>query len=308
MRHRREEATGDVLLGLEQLGRREDRAERHAPGLRRLLDLGARLVREPRRDDVVELDDVRAPSGTCVEFLIVEPRIGDQRARRWPLRHRVDHGDMAVAAGNDLELRALAVTAGRPAAGGGTRGRLPVHPLHHLGQRYAHRGRPLATLASGERCSEAGEGGQPGGVGGLVAAELQRLALGLADHVHQATQRLYRELADRSRCGIHFRWEASDLDRRCLGRPGERRDRGGLLEQAGMGAVEQLREICPSGLGAQVEDQRALGGIEELEQRALARRQQRQRPPHRIAARWLDLDDICAEIGRDLGSERRRQP
>ena len=82
-----------------------------------------------------------------------------------------------------------------------------------------------------------------------MAAELQRLALGLADHVHQAAQRLDRELADRSRCGIHFRWKGRDLDRRRLARAGQRRDRGRLLEQAGMAAVEQLHEICTAGLG-----------------------------------------------------------
>ena len=52
----------------EQLGRREDRSERHALGLRRLLDLGARLVGEPRRDDLVELGDVLAAAGAGGEL------------------------------------------------------------------------------------------------------------------------------------------------------------------------------------------------------------------------------------------------
>ena len=128
--------------------------------------------------------------------------------------------------------------------------------------------RALSGLARGERGGEAGEGGQARGIGGLVAAELQRLAFGLADHVHQAAQRLDRELADRSRCGIHFRWKGRDLDRRRLAGADQRRDRCRLLEQAGMAAVEQLHEICTAGLGPEVEHQRALGRIEELEQRA----------------------------------------
>ena len=146
--------------------------------------------------------------------------IADQGARRRPLRHGVDDGDVAVAARHDLELRGLAFAAGRGAGGGRTRCRLPVHPLHHLGQRHADMRRALSGLARGERGGEAGEGGQARGIGGLVAAELQRLALGLADHVHQAAQRLDRELADRSRCGIHFRRKGRDLDRRRLGRRG----------------------------------------------------------------------------------------
>ena len=132
--------------------------------------------------------------------------------------------------------------------------------------------RVLSGLARGERGGEAGEGGQARGIGGLMAAELQGLARGLADHVHQAAQRLDRELADRSRCGIHFRWEGRDLDRCRLARAGEGRDRCRLLEQAGMAAVEQLHEICTAGLGPEVEHQGALGGIEELEQRTGAGR------------------------------------
>ena len=46
-----EETAGDVLLGLEQFGWRENRAERDAFGLCRLLYLGPGLVGEPRRDD-----------------------------------------------------------------------------------------------------------------------------------------------------------------------------------------------------------------------------------------------------------------
>ena len=88
-----------------------------------------------------------------------------------------------------------------------------------------------------------------------MAAELQGFAFGLADHVHQAAQRLDRKLADRSRCGIHFRRKGRDLDRRRLAGAGQRRDRGRLLEQAGMAAIEQLHEICTAGLGPEVEDQ-----------------------------------------------------
>jgi hypothetical protein len=43
-----EETARHILLSLEQLGWGEDRAERDALGLRRLLDLGSRLVGEPR--------------------------------------------------------------------------------------------------------------------------------------------------------------------------------------------------------------------------------------------------------------------
>ena len=72
--------------------------------------------------------------------------------------------------------------------------------------------------------------------------------------------------------------------------------------------VEQLREIGTARLGPEVEHQRALGRIEELEQRASAVRQQRRRAAHRIATRRLDLEHIGAEVGRDLAGERRRQP
>ena len=183
----------------------------------------------------VELGDVLAAAGAGGELLVLQPRIADQGARRRPLRDGVDDGDVAVAAGHDLELRGLAFAAGRGAGGGRARRRLPVHPLHHLGERHADMRRALSGLARGERGGEAGEGGQARGIGGLMAAELQRLARGLADHVHQAAQRLDRELADRSRCGIHFHRKGRDLDRRRLARAGERRDRCRLLEQAGVG-------------------------------------------------------------------------
>ena len=142
-----------------------------------------------------------------------------------------------------------------------------------------------------------------------MAAELQRLALGLADHVHQAAQRLDHELADRSRCGIHFRRKGRDLDRcrRC------RRGRGARSRLAPRTGRHRLRssrsrESCAAGLGPEVEDQRALGRVEELEQRASAVRQQRRRAPHRIAAGRLDLEHVGAEVGGDLAGERRRQP
>ena len=184
-----------------------------------------------------------------VNFGSSKTRVADQRARRRPLRHGVDDGDVAVAAGHDLEFRVLALAAGRGAAGGRAGGRLPVHPLHHFGQRHAHRWRALAGVARGERGGEAGEGGEARGIGRLMAAELQRLALGLAHHVHQPAQRLDRELADRPRGGVHLDRKRRDLDRRRAAGAQQRRDRGRLLEQAGVGLVEQSRSGGAAGVG-----------------------------------------------------------
>ncbi len=137
-----------------------------------------------------------------------------------------------------------------------------------------------------------------------MAGEPERLARGLAHHVHQPAQRLDSEPAYRPRGGRHLDGKGRDLDRRRLGRAQERRDRRRLLEQDGMGAVEQLPEAGAAAVGPEVEHQRALGGVEELEERAFALRQQGRRAAHRIAARLFDLDHVGAEIGRDLGRER----
>jgi len=103
-----EEAERDILFGLEQLGGREDRAERNALGLCQILNLGSRLVGEPRRQDRIELGDVLAPARTRVEFDIAEPPIADQRPRRMPLRHGVDDRHMSVETAHDLEFGVLA--------------------------------------------------------------------------------------------------------------------------------------------------------------------------------------------------------
>ena len=172
-----------------------------------------------------------------LELRIAESRIADQRARRGPLRHGVDDRHMAVAAGHDLELRLLALAAGRDAGRLGARCRLPVHPLQHFGERHAHRGRLLSGVACGQRRGEAGESGQAGGIRRLVAAQPQRLALGLAHHVQQAAQRQQRELADRPRRGVHLHRKRRDLDRRRAAGAREGRDRRRLLEQHGIGRL-----------------------------------------------------------------------
>ncbi|OFX00367.1 MAG: hypothetical protein A3D94_22220 [Alphaproteobacteria bacterium RIFCSPHIGHO2_12_FULL_66_14] len=58
-----------------------------------------------------------------------------------------------------------------------------------------------------------------------------------------------------------------------------------------------------AGAAGEVEHQRPLGGVEELEERASALRQERRRAPHRITTGWFDLEHIGAEVGRDLGGE-----
>ena len=63
-----------------------------------------------------------------------------------------------------------------------------------------------------------------------------------------------------------------------------------------------------AGLVREVEDQRALRGVEELEQRAFALRQERRRAAHRIAAGRLDLEHRGAEIGGDLAGQGRGKP
>ena len=80
---------------------------------------------------------------------------------------------------------------------------------------------------------------RPAGIGRLMAAEPQRLALGLAHHVQQAAQRLDREFADGPLRGVHLDRKGRDLDRRGLAGAQQRRDRGRLLEQHGIGLVEQ---------------------------------------------------------------------
>jgi len=57
--------------------------------------------------------------------------------------------------------------------------------------------RRLAGLARRQGRGEAREGRQPGGIGRLVACELQRLALRLAHHVHQPAQVLCGFAAER---------------------------------------------------------------------------------------------------------------
>ena len=73
-----------------------------------------------------------------------------------------------------------------------------------------------------------------------MAAQPQRLALGLAHHVQQAAQRLQGELADRARACVHLQRKRRDLDRGGAAGAGKRRRSSRLLEQHGVGSVEQF--------------------------------------------------------------------
>ena len=165
--------------------------------------------------------------GARIEFGIGETRVANQRARRRPLRSGVDDGDVAVTAGHDLELGVLALTAGRGASRIRAGGRFPVDPLQHFGERHADRLRCLAGITRRERRGETGKGGQASGIGRLMATQSQRLAVRLAHHVQQTTQRQQGELADRPRSRVHLQREGRDLDRRGAAGPCHRRDRAG---------------------------------------------------------------------------------
>lgn len=308
MGHLGQERARQVLLVGQKLGRREDRPERYALGLRRPADLVAGLVGKPRRQDVVERGDVLPPAGARRESRILEARVGDQAAQRRPLRHGVDDGDVAVAAGHGLELGIAALAAGRRAGGGGAGRCLPVHPLQDFGQRDADARSRLASVPRGERRGEPGEGREARRVGRLVSAELQRLARRLADHVHQSAQRLEDELAHRPRRRVHLGREGRDLDRRCAGPARQRGDRGRLLEQDGVGTVEQGPQAGAAGIAVEIEHHRALRRVEEMEEGTFAGRKQRRHAAHGVAVRRLDLEHAGAEVGRDLAGERCRQP
>ena len=117
------------------------------------------------------------------------------------------------------------------------------------------------------------------------------------------------ELADRPGGGVHLHAErprsrsASPARRE----PAAPIDAGSSNRQASARSSSLARLARPASV-CEIEHQRALGGVEELEQRASAVRQERRRATHRIAAGRLDLEHVGAEIGGDLGGERRRQP
>ena len=245
-----EEAARHVLLGLEQFGRREDRAERHALGLRQALDLGARLVGEPRRDDLVELGDVLAPAGA-----------GGRTSGRRGADRRSGRASRATASRCRRRRRGR-----RGRARSGTPTSCPRGPATRRSRRRPTppSSSPIAALRRATRAPrrglcpasraasaavEAGEGGQAGGVRRLMAAQPQRLALGLAHHVQQAAQRQQGELADRPRRGVHLHRKRRDLDRRRAAGAGQRaRSRPAPRTARRRPSVEQLGEAGAAGV------------------------------------------------------------
>ena len=266
-----EEAARDVLLGLEQLGGREDRAERDALGLRRGLDLGARPVGEPRRDDGVELGDVLAPAGAGVELGIAKPGIADQRPRRGPLRHGVDDRDVAVAAGHDLELGVLALAAGRDAGRLGARCRLPVHPLQHFGERHADRGGACPASRAASAAVRPVKAVRPAAYDAWWPPSRSGLRSGSPTMCSRPlSASSVNSLTGRAAAFISTGKAAISIG---VARPARA---SGAIEAAPRTAPRRrsagARRDGPSGL-REVERHRALRGVEELEQRALALRQ-----------------------------------
>ena len=140
-----------------------------------------------------------------------------------------------------------------------------------------------------------------------MTTELQRLALGLADHVKQAGESCDGELADGLRASISTGKAAISIG---VARPARisAATSSRLFEQAGIGLVEQSGESGAAGVTLQVEHHRSLGGVEELEQRRRALRQKRRRSADRIAAWRLDLEHVGTEVGGDLAGQRIGQP
>ena len=135
-----------------------------------------------------------------------------------------------------------------------------------------------------------------------MAAEPQRLALGLTHHVQKTTECEQGELADRAGSRVHFRGKAAisigvavPFRASAAIQPGSSNSTASAVPRAG-----PRDSVHGRPLGTQKKrNQGALGRIEELEQRNGAGRQQGRRAPHRVAAGRLDLEHVGAEVGRD---------